>query len=134
MSGRSLPPDIVHKTDAGGVMTNLNSAEEIKQAHHTILSQIKKAKPDAKIDGVYVQKMQKDIDYELILGSKKDKDFGAVILFGLGGIGVELFKDFAIGLPPLNQVLAERIIEETRIYKALSQELRRKPPNQLEVY
>lgn len=73
-------PDVMHKTDAGGVATDLNSQEEVKHAYSTILERVKKVKPDAKIDGVYVQKMQKDIDYELILGSKKDKDFGAVIL------------------------------------------------------
>ena len=85
-------------------------------------------KPDAVIDGAYVQKMAGAVDYELILGSKKDVDFGAVLLFGSGGTGVELFRDFSIGLPPMNQVLARRMMEETIIYKALSRGLRNKPP------
>jgi len=80
-----------------------------------LVEKVRKAKPDVRIDGVCIQKMVKNIDYELILGSKKDNDFGSVILFGLGGIGVELFKDFSIGLPPLNQVLARRVIEETNL-------------------
>jgi acetyltransferase len=72
--------------------------------------------------------MIKDVDYELILGARKDRDFGAIILFGLGGIGAELYKDFSIGLPPLNQVLARRLMEETRVYEALSKGLMNKRP------
>ena len=64
--------------------------------------------------------MVKNLDYELILGAKKDNDFGAVILFGMGGMAAEIFKDFAIGLPPLNQTLARRLIEETRVSTILS--------------
>ena len=56
------------------------------------------------------------IDYELILGAKKDRQFGTVILFGMGGIGVEIFRDFSIGLPPLNQTLARLLMEETKVY------------------
>jgi len=67
------------------------------------------------------------IDYELIVGMKKDKDFGSVILFGAGGIGTEFFRDFAIGLPPLNQILARRLMEETRIYTMLKG-YRTRPP------
>jgi acetyltransferase len=120
--------DIIHKTDVGGVIPGIQNSQELEEAFAKLMERVKKAKPDARIDGVYVQKMAEDIEYELILGSKKDRDFGAVILFGMGGIGVELFKDFSIGLPPLNQVLARRIIEETKIYEALSKGLRDKPP------
>jgi acetyltransferase len=120
--------DILHKTDFNAVIKGVDSSEGLKTQFQTLLDTVKKAKPDARIDGVYVQKMIKDVDYELILGSKKDHDFGAIILFGLGGIGVELFKDFSIGLPPLNQVLARRIMEETRVYEVLSKGLRNKPP------
>jgi acetyltransferase len=120
--------DILHKTDFNAVIPGVDTPEMLREQFQVLLERVKKAKPDARIDGVYVQKMMKKVDYELILGSKKDRDFGAIVLFGLGGIGVELFKDFSIGLPPLNQVLAERIIEETRIYQALSKGLRNKPP------
>jgi acetyltransferase len=120
--------DILHKTDIGGVITGIDSSEALKDAYKTILERAQKAKPDAKIDGLYVQKMMNNIDYELILGANKDRDFGSVILFGMGGIGVELLHDVSIGLPPLNQVLARRVLEETKIYQALSRGLRNKPP------
>jgi len=120
--------DILHKTDFGGVVAGIENSDSLREQYKSLLEKIRKAKPEAKIDGVYVQKMLKKIDYELILGSKKDRDFGAVILFGSGGIGVELFRDFAVGLPPLNQTLSRRILEETRIYQALSKGLRNKPP------
>lgn len=120
--------DILHKTDFGGVVPGIENSDSLREQYKSLLERMKKGKPEAKIDGVYVQKMLKKIDYELILGSKKDRDFGAVILFGSGGIGVELFKDFSVGLPPLNQTLSRRILEETRIYEALSKGLRNKPP------
>ncbi len=120
--------DILHKTDIGGVITGIDSSQALKDAYKTLLERARKAKPDAKIDGVYVQKMMSNLDYELILGAKKDRDFGSVILFGMGGIGVELLHDVSIGLPPLNQVLARRVLEETKIYQALSRGLRNKLP------
>ena len=74
--------------------------------------------------------MVEGIDYEVILGAKKDEDFGSVILFGMGGIGVQIFQDFSIGLPPLNQALARKLMEETRVYRLL-QGYRGKPPADL---
>jgi acetyltransferase len=59
------------------------------------------------------------IDYEIFLGAKKDRDFGSVIVFGIGGVGIEIFKEFSIGLPPLNQTLARRLMEETGVYKMI---------------
>jgi acetyltransferase len=125
--------DLLHKTDIGGVITGVNSPQAVRDAYTKIMGKAQNAKADARIDGIYVQKMISAIDYELILGAKKDVDFGAVILFGMGGIGVELLKDVAIGLPPLNQVLARRIVEETKIYQALSKGLRNKPPIDLRI-
>jgi acetyltransferase len=123
--------DVIHKSDVGGVVTNITSSEMLSHEFAKLIDRVKILKPGAKIDGVYVQKMVKVVDYELILGSKKDRDFGAVLLFGSGGIGVELFRDFAIGLPPINQVLARRMMEETKIYKALSKGLRNHAPANL---
>jgi acetyltransferase len=120
--------DILHKTDIGGVIVGIETPQALKESYKLLVDRARQAKPDARIDGVYVQKMMKNVDYELILGSKKDRDFGAVVLFGMGGIGVELLKDVSIGLPPLNQVLARRVMEETRIYQALSKGLRNKSP------
>ncbi|HYB84047.1 MAG TPA: bifunctional acetate--CoA ligase family protein/GNAT family N-acetyltransferase [archaeon] len=120
--------DILHKTDVGGVVMGLDSAQAVKDAYKMIIDRAHKANPDARVDGIYVQKMVSDIDYELILGAKKDKDFGSVILFGMGGIGVELLNDVSIGLAPLNQILARRVMEETKIYRALTKGLRNKKP------
>ena len=120
--------DILHKTDMGGVIVGIETPQALRESYKTLIERARKAKPEARIDGVYVQKMVKNVEYELILGSKKDRDFGAVVLFGMGGIGVELLKDVSIGLPPLNQVLARRMMEETKIYQALSKGLRNKPP------
>jgi acetyltransferase len=126
-----ISQEIVHKSDVGGVVTNINSTEALAHEYSKLMDRVQVLKPGAKVDGVYVQKMAKDVDYELILGSKKDRDFGAVLLFGSGGVGVELFRDFAIGLPPTNQVLARRMMEETTIYKALAHGLRNKAPANL---
>jgi len=121
-------PDITHKSDAGGIKLNISSANEVQMAFSEIMENAKKYKPDADVEGVSIQKMITNYDYELIVGSKKESVFGPVIMFGLGGTEVEFFKDIAVGLPPLNQVLAKRLLEETKIYKILSQGFRTKPP------
>jgi len=114
-----LSPQITHKTDAGGVALDLKSEEEVKEAFRAIIRNAKKYNPNAEILGVTVQPMIKKRGVEVILGSKRDIVFGPVILFGMGGVGVELFKDYSVGLPPLNQTLARRMIEETRVYQLL---------------
>lgn len=126
-------PDITHKSDVGGVILNIRSDDEAQKAFDEMMANVRKRKPDARIEGVSIQKMIGDYDYELVVGSKKDPLFGPVIMFGHGGIEVELFKDIAVGLPPLNQVLARGILEQTKIYKALSQGFRTKPPVNLQL-
>ena len=121
-------PDITHKLDAGGIKLNISSAEEVQMAFSEIMENAQKYKPDADVEGVSIQKMITNYDYELIVGSKKESVFGPVIMFGLGGTEAEFFKDIAVGLPPLNQVLAKRLLEETKVYKILSQGFRTKPP------
>ncbi|MEM1738380.1 MAG: GNAT family N-acetyltransferase [Nitrososphaerota archaeon] len=123
-----VSPDIVHKVDVGGVVVGVKNENELRDAFNKLIQRVRERVPDARIEGVYVQKMIANADYELIIGSKKDPIFGSVILFGAGGFGVELFKDYAIGLPPLNQVLARRLMEETKIYKFLVKGYRSKPP------
>jgi len=125
--------DILHKTDIGGVIAGIETSQALKDGYKSLMDRMRKTRPEARIEGVYVQKMVKNVDYELILGSKKDRDFGAVILFGMGGIGVELMKDVSIGLPPLNQVLARRVMEETKIYQALSKGWRNRLPVDLKL-
>jgi len=114
-----LSPQITHKSDVGGVALNLHCEEDVRKTFKEMTKRAKEKVPNAKILGVTIQKMAKNHGYELILGSKKDPVFGSVILFGLGGIYTELFKDRAIGFPPLNQVLAHRIIEKTKAYDLL---------------
>jgi len=114
-----LSPQITHKSDVGGVALNLLCEEGVRKTFREMTKRAKEKVPNAKILGVTIQKMAKNNGYELILGSKKDPVFGSVILFGLGGIYTELFKDRAIGFPPLNQTLAHRIIEKTKAYDLL---------------
>jgi len=114
-----LSPQITHKTDAGGVILDLHSETEVREAFETIVNNTKTYDPNAEILGVTVQKMISKRGYEVILGAKTDPLFGPVILFGMGGVGVELFKDFSLGLPPLNQTLVRRMMEETRVYQLL---------------
>ncbi len=126
-----VSPDITHKTDVGGVAVGIRSEEQLKQAYERMMTTVKERVPKAIIEGISVQRMIEDIDYEVILGSKKDKDFGSVILFGMGGITAELIEDFSIGFPPLNRTLAKRLMEETRAYK-LVQGWRGKTPVNLD--
>ena len=114
-----LSPQIVHKTEAGGVILDLNSATEVRQAFDTVMQRAKAYDPNANIIGVTVQPMIKKKGVEVIIGGKTDSLFGPVILFGMGGVGVELFKDYSIGLPPLNTTLARRMMEETKVYQLL---------------
>jgi acetyltransferase len=110
---------ITHKTDVGGVQLNLKDAEAVKAAYRRIESAVKEKAGEGHFLGVTVQPMIKLEGYEIILGSSLDPQFGPVILFGLGGQLVEVFKDRALGLPPLNTTLARRMMEKTKIYKAL---------------
>jgi acetyltransferase len=121
-----VSPDISHKSDVGGVATGIDSSTTLKEAYGKLIERVKERAPGASIKGVAIQKMFTDIDYELILGSKKDKDFGSAILFGMGGTMAEFIKDFSIGLPPLNQTLAKMLMQDTKVYKML-QGFRGKP-------
>jgi acetyltransferase len=110
---------ITHKSDIGGVILDLQCESEVRESFREMVKKAQKKVPEAKIEGVTIQKMIKTKGHELILGSKKDPVFGSVILFGMGGVYTEIFKDKAIGFPPLNQVLAQRIIEQTKAYEIL---------------
>ncbi|MFH1849992.1 MAG: GNAT family N-acetyltransferase [archaeon] len=113
-----LSPDILHKTDVGGVRLNVKSESELKTAYNEIMKSVKKKSPKSAVSGIYVAKMEYR-KYELLIGCKRDPIFGPVIVFGMGGVAVEVYKDTNIGLPPLNMALAMRLIEETRIYGLL---------------
>ena len=112
---------ISHKTDVGGVMLNLTSAAAVKQAFEKIQASVTARARADQFQGVTVQPMVRIADaYELILGSSIDSQFGPVLLFGLGGQMVELFRDRALALPPLNSTLARQMINQTKISKALA--------------
>ncbi len=110
---------ITHKTDVQGVKLNLQNDDEVKKAFLQIQNSLKELDRERDFEGVSVQKMIILDGYELILGSSIDSDFGPIMLFGTGGELVEVFKDKAIALPPLTITLAKRLIERTKIYKAL---------------
>lgn len=110
---------ITHKTDVGGVQLNLQNAESVKCAFQNIQKSVKEKAKAEDFLGVTVQSMIKTDGYELIIGSSLDPQFGPILLFGAGGQLVEVFQDSSIGLPPLNTTLARRMMEQTKIYKAL---------------
>jgi acetyltransferase len=119
---------ITHKTDVGGVQLNLGTAEAVAKAFDAIQTSVTAKVGAQHFQGVTVQPMIKLRDaYELIIGSSLDPQFGPVLLFGTGGQLVEVFKDRALGLPPLNSTLARRMMEQTKIYKALKGVRGRKP-------
>jgi acetyltransferase len=114
-----LSPQIIHKSDAGGVILNVNSPHEVREAFEVLIQRATSYNPNAQIIGVTVQPMIEKKGHEIIIGGKTDPVFGPVILFGMGGVGVELFKDYSIGLPPLNTTLIHRMMEETKVYRLL---------------
>lgn len=118
---------ITHKTDVGGVQLNLKDAGAVSDAFRRIQTSVTQKAGAEHFLGVTVQPMIKLEGYEIILGSSLDPQFGPVILFGLGGQLVEVFKDRALALPPLNTTLARRVMERTKIYTALKGVRGRKP-------
>lgn len=120
-------PDITHKSDIRGVVVGISSEEKLREEYEQMLLRIKEKLPEARISGVAVQKMIEKVDYEILLGAKRDKDFGSVILFGRGGVDAEIIGDFSIGIPPLNQTLARIMMEHTKVYKMLQGYRGRKP-------
>lgn len=113
--------EISHKTDVGGVKLNLENAVQVKKAFDQIICSASEKCPDAEIRGVTVQKMVKVKNgLEMILGVKKDAVFGSIIMVGMGGVEAELWGDSALGLPPLNERLACRMLESLKIWPLLN--------------
>ncbi len=124
--------EITHKTEANGVQLDIRDEDKVREAHRNILEGARAYNAQAKILGVTVQPMIQRPDYEILLGAKRDENFGPAILFGMGGILTEILEDQAIGLPPLNRSLARRLMESTRVYSLL-QGYRNKPGVNLEL-
>jgi acetyltransferase len=124
-------PDITHKTDAGGVCLDLRTDADVRRAFRQIIASSHRYKPHARIEGVTIQPFLANGDFEILLGAKRDTDFGPVILFGLGGIFTEVLRDRALALPPMNRLLARRMMQETKAYTLL-QGYRNRPPADFE--
>lgn len=112
-------PDILHKSDAGGVFLNINNETEIEEAFGKIMKNAKDYNPNAKINGILMQKMlEKGV--EVIVGISSDKQFGPMIMVGLGGVFVEIFKDVSLYPVPVNKAEAKQMIAELKAYKLLN--------------
>jgi acetyltransferase len=114
-----LSENITHKSEAGGVKLNLTGEDQVRRVFAEIMDAARVYDPKAKVLGVTIQPMVARHEFELILGCKKDKYFGPVILFGLGGIMTEILRDRALGLPPLNRSFARQMMESTKAYQLL---------------
>jgi len=121
-----VSPDILHKTDVGGVLVNLKSAREVEESFHNIVENAKRFKPDAKLAGVLVQKMAPE-STEVIVGALKDSQFGQTLMFGLGGVFVEILKDVTFRIAPITELDAREMIREVKAYPILKG-YRRQPP------
>lgn len=113
-----VSPQITHKSDVGGVALNLTSKDEVGAAFDRVVASAKKAEPAATIDGVAVQRMEKQ-GIEVIVGMIKDPQFGPVLMFGLGGVLVEVLKDVAFRVVPLNERDARQMVHEIKGYSVL---------------
>lgn len=124
-------PDILHKTEVNGVELNIIDEKEVREAFSKIMKNVKRYSK-AKIHGILIEEMISK-KYELIIGCKKDPIFGPAIVFGMGGVAVNVFKDMKVGLPPLNMALADMLIRETKIYELLKGYRGMKPVNLEEI-
>ena len=113
-----ISPDILHKTDVGGVILNINNKEEVREAYNQIIEAVKNHKPDAKIDGILIQEMAPP-STEVIIGGIKDPQFGQTIMFGLGGTFVEVMKDVSFRIAPITKEDAQEMITEIKAYPIL---------------
>ena len=117
---------VLHKSEVKGVELNIQSAQEVRDAYNRIHDNVSAIMPDANIKGVYVIRMITGSE-EVILGIKRDLSFGPVLMFGLGGIYVEIFRDISFGVAPLSYEEARKMIEKTRAYKILKGSRGRSP-------
>ncbi|MBI4742532.1 MAG: bifunctional acetate--CoA ligase family protein/GNAT family N-acetyltransferase [Betaproteobacteria bacterium] len=115
-------PDLVHKSDAGGVRLNITNAPAVRNAYHDIIETVQKKHPAARINGVSIEPyLARPNGRELMIGVVRDPIFGPIITFGAGGTEVEIFSDRAVALPPLNRFLAKDLIRSTRASKLLGE-------------
>jgi acetyl-CoA synthetase (ADP-forming) len=125
-----VSPDIIHKSDVGGVMVDLKNANAIRGAYRKIAENVKRHKPAARITGMLIQGMAPS-STEVIVGSIKDPQFGPAIMFGLGGIFVEVLKDVTFRIAPIDEDEAREMIAEVRAYPLLKG-YRNTPPSDID--
>jgi acetyl-CoA synthetase (ADP-forming) len=113
-----ISPEIIHKSDSGGIKLNIRTSEEVAKSYDDILCNIRKKYPDAKIEGFSIQNMASP-GVEIVVGMFKDEQFGPVLMFGLGGIFVEILEDVSFRIVPLTQKDALLMIQEIKGYKLL---------------
>ncbi len=123
-----VSPDIIHKSDIGGVKLGLANATQVGKAYTEIMAAAKKANKKADIQGISVQKMARP-GVEVIMGMSKDAQFGPVLMFGLGGVFVEVLKDVAFRIVPLNRRDASQMIREIKGYPLLEGYRGQEPAN-----
>ncbi len=118
---KASSPQLIHKSRASGVLLNLRSEPEIKEAFKELRQRVKNKMPSAEFSGVIIQPMVMEHGIELLIGTKRDSQFGSVVVFGTGGVATEFLNDVNVGFPPLNQILARRLIEGTKVHNLLSE-------------
>ncbi len=113
-----VSPDIVHKSDVGGVKVGVEGVEDVRKAFNEIMNNVRERAPDAKVSGILVQEMVPE-GLEVIVGSTRDPTFGPVLMFGLGGIFVEVLKDVSFRIAPVTKYDAESMLREIKAAKIL---------------
>ena len=113
-----VSPDVLHKTEAGGVIVGLNTKDQVMDGYNRILSNVKQHAPNARVEGILVQSMA-PAGVEVIVGGLRDSTFGPTVLFGLGGIFVEVLKDASFRVAPVTGLDSRQMIEEVRGYPLL---------------
>jgi len=125
-----VSPDIIHKTDVGGVILNLKDSSDVREGFRNIMLNVRNKAPNAKIEGVLIQEMIPS-ELEIIVGSTRDAIFGPILMFGLGGIFVEVLKDVSFRVAPITPIDADEMIHEIKAYKIL-EGYRGLPPRDLD--
>jgi len=125
-----VSPDIAHKSDVGGVVLNVRSSSDVRKAYETIMENVRKRAPSARIAGILIQEMVPD-GLEVIVGATRDNTFGPVLMFGLGGVFVEVLRDVSFRIAPLTSEDVESMLREIKSYRIL-EGYRGMPPRDLD--
>ncbi|MFW9983990.1 MAG: acetate--CoA ligase family protein, partial [Candidatus Odinarchaeota archaeon] len=114
-----LSPDVIHKSDVGGVLININTPDEVRKGYQSIVKNVQKHKSNARIKGIFIEEFAPK-GIEVIIGALKDPQFGPALMFGLGGIFVEVLKDVSFRVAPITKFDAKEMIQEIKGYPILT--------------